>query len=69
MTVSVQIQHIAKATSYSHEKGAYSGAFDTVNIIDDRGTSAQLFLPPGTGASVAAAINAAVNPPVAEAAE
>lgn len=69
MTVSVQIQHIAKATSYSHEKGAYSGAFDTVNIIDDRGTSAQLFLPPGTGAAVAAAINAAVNPPIVEAAE
>lgn len=67
--INCTIQHIASAAAYSHSAGQFSGPFDTVKVSDDSGASVTLFLPDGTGQSVADAINAAVKPAIVEAAE
>lgn len=63
------IHHIARAVARSYGAGWSSGPFDAVKVSDDSGASVTLFLPNGTGQSVAAAINAAVKPAIVEAAE
>lgn len=67
--INCTLQHIASAAAHSHAAGQFSDPFDTVNVSDDSGASVVLFLPAGTGQSVAAAINAAVKPAIVEAAE
>lgn len=69
MTVSVGIHRISRATHQSiTERDDGGDCFDAVRIATDEG-AVTLFLPFGTGQSVAAAINAAVSPAIAEAAE
>lgn len=67
--INCTIQHIASAAAHSHGAGQFSAPFDSVTVSDDSGSSVTLFLPHGTGQSVADAINAAVKPAIVEAAE
>ena len=69
MTVSISIHKITRAQCRPHPSPASpTKPFDVVDIFTTTG-SANLFLPLGTGDAVAAAINAAVSPAIAEAAE
>lgn len=67
--INCTIQHIARASAHTHDAGTFNGPFDTVKVAIDNGASVTLFLPHGTGHSVADAINAAVKPAIVEAAE
>lgn len=59
MTITVNIQNIASATSDTLY--ASSGLFDIVKIGTNGLETVTLFLPEGAGAAVADAINAAVR--------
>lgn len=68
--INCTIQHIARASAHTHDAGAFTGPFDTVTVaVDSGGAAVTLFLPDGTGQSVADAINAAVKPAIVEDAE
>lgn len=60
MTVTVNIQRITGATFTEHDAGEYHLPFSSVAVCDVHGNYVSLFLPHGTGASVAKAINAAI---------
>ena len=68
MTVSVDFQNITNARAESFPAGQYHAAFDTVQVFTAKARVA-LFLPAGTGQNVADAINAALQPVQAEAAQ
>lgn len=61
MTISVNLQHINRATSTEHDAGEYHLPFSSVNVRDEKGNGVTLFLPHGTGAAVAKAINEAIE--------
>lgn len=67
MSLSTNIQNITGATVQHLGGGEFHRPFDCVNVITGGGHVA-LFLPAGTGQSVADAINAAISPAKAEAA-
>ena len=64
MTVRASIQNIDSAIAQAHGAGDFHTPFDTVNVKSRDGGYIDLFLPSGTGKSVADAINAAVAPAV-----
>lgn len=68
MSLSTNIQNITEARAYHHDKQAHLAAFDSVDVRTEGGR-VSLFLPAGTGQAVADAINAAISPAMAEAAE
>jgi len=68
MSLSTNILNITGATVQHCGGGEFHQPFDCVNVITGGGYVA-LFLPAGTGQSVADAINAAISPAMAEAAE
>lgn len=68
MSVNVHFQHIKSAVHKTLRAGN-SDAFDAVDIQDESGGCVTLFLRADTGRAVADAINAAIAPAVAEAAE
>ena len=60
MTMTVNMQRITSATFTEHDAGAYHLPFSSVAVCDAHGNHVSLFLPHGTGAEVAKAINAAI---------
>ena len=65
MSISTNIQNIVKASCQTLK---HTSAFDVVKVSTTT-ARADLFFPAGTGQAVADAINAAVKPQIAEAAE
>lgn len=60
--INVDIHMIKSAHAATYEANEHRAGFDTVTLKDERFLdSVSLFLPIGTGAAVAAAINAALN--------
>lgn len=68
MSLSINIQNITEARAHRHDGQAYFAAFDSVDVLTKSGR-VTMFLPAGTGQAVADAINAAIAPAMAEAAE
>lgn len=60
--IDINMHHVSMASVRNHETD-YS-AFDTVSIKSANNSSVTLFLPAGTGAAVALAINNAIAPDV-----
>jgi hypothetical protein len=60
--INVNFQNIMSARATTYAATEHRAGFDTVTIEDEQFmNTVNLFLPIGTGAAVAAAINAAVN--------
>lgn len=60
MTMTVNMQRITSATFTEHDAGKHHLPFSSVEVCDVHGSCVSLFLPNGTGADVANAINAAI---------
>ena len=50
-----------RAIVVEHDAGEFHNPFSEVKVADKDGNTVRLFLPAGTGAAVAAAINAAIG--------
>ena len=61
MTISVNLHLITRATVIEHDAGEFRRPFSAVKIADRDGNMVTLFMPAGTGASIAEAINAAIG--------
>lgn len=68
MSIYAHVQNITGATVQHCGGGEFHQPFDCVNVRTEGGR-VSLFLPAGTGQAVADAINAAISPAMAEAAE
>ena len=60
MTMTVNLHEITRAISTEHDAGDRHAPFSSVVVANKRGNNVTLFLPHGTGAAVAAAINEAI---------
>ncbi len=61
MTMTVYLQRTTSATFTEHDADEYHLPFSSVAVWDAHGNCVSLFLPHGTGASVAKAINEAIE--------
>lgn len=60
MTMTANMQRITSATFTEYDAGEYHLPFSSVNVRDAKGNGVTMFLPHGTGAAVAKAINEAI---------
>lgn len=59
--ISVNLQNPIRAIAVEHDAGEFHAPFSAVTISEKNGSEVTLFLPGGSGAAVAAAINAAIG--------
>lgn len=59
--ISVNLHKPTRAIVVEHDAGEFHQPFSAVEVSDANGNVVTMFLPAGTGAAVAAAINAAIG--------
>lgn len=59
--ITINLHKPTRAIVVEHDAGEFHQPFSEVKVADKDGNTVRLFLPAGTGAAVAAAINAAIG--------